>query len=250
LKFRYALATAVIALASLLSSVGNSAIAEEISMAFGSFNPPYALPDTGDGIEVDIIREALAIGGYKLNPSFVPARRLVHTFEQGTIDGVSKDMGDDMTDKGALYGDVSVRYEDVIFSLKEKNLNIVKPEDLKPLRIVAFQNAAKHYPKWLGPLVGTEDYTEVADQSQQVKMLHRGRADVIVADRYIIQHFSNQLAEESGAVFKPVSITNFAEPWGYRPAFRNEELRDSFNDGLKKLIDSGRYQKIIDSYVN
>ena len=250
MKIKNVFVTAAMALATLLSVIGNSAMARDVSMAFGSFNPPYALPDTGDGIEVEIIREALAMSGYKMKPSFVPAKRLVHMFEQGTIDAVSKDMGDDMTDKGALYGDVSVRYEDVIFTLKESNLNIEKPEDLKSLRIVAFQHAAKHYPDWLGPLVGTDDYTEVADQSQQVKMLHRGRADVIVADRYIIQYYSNQIARENGTELKPVGITNFAEPWGYRPAFRDEALRDSFNDGLKKLIDSGHYQKIIDSYVN
>ena len=57
-------------------------------------------------------------------------------------------------------------------------------------------------------------------------------------------------AEEGKIDIKPVTTTNFADPWGYRPAFRTAELRDKFNAGLKTLIDSGRYQEIVDSYVN
>ncbi|MFL4470695.1 substrate-binding periplasmic protein [Tateyamaria armeniaca] len=224
--------------------------AEVLTMTFGASIPPYAFPDTGRGIEVDIIREALAQSGIELDPVFVPARRIAFEFIQGKVDAASKDQGEDLTAHGGIYGDVSVQFQDVIFTLEERGFALAQPGDLEGLRVVAFQNASKHYSDWLSPLEGSANYTETADQSLQVKMLHRGRADAIVADLNIVQYLTKLVAEEGKIDIKPVTTTNFADPWGYRPAFRTEELRDKFNAGLKTLIDSGRYQEIVDSYVN
>lgn len=224
--------------------------AEALTMTFGASIPPYAFPDTGRGIEVDIIREALAVSGVELDPVFVPARRIAFEFIQGKVDAASKDQGEDLTEHGGIYGDVSVQFQDVIFTLAERDLKLVEPSDLSDLRVVAFQNASKHYSDWLSPLQDSTNYTETADQSLQVKMLHRGRADAIVADLNIVQYLTKLVAQEGKIDIKPVATTNFAEPWGYRPAFRTEELRDKFNAGLKTLIDTGRYQEIVDSYVN
>ncbi|MEO0380281.1 MAG: transporter substrate-binding domain-containing protein, partial [Pseudomonadota bacterium] len=224
--------------------------AEALTMTFGASIPPYAFPDTGRGIEVDIIREALAVSGVELEPVFVPARRIAFEFIQGKVDAASKDQGEDLTTHGGIYGDVSVQFQDVIFTLEERALTLTDPSDLSDLRVVAFQNASKHYSDWLSPLQDSANYTETADQSLQVKMLHRGRADAIVADLNIVQYLTKLVAEEGKIDIKPVTTTNFADPWGYRPAFRTAELRDKFNAGLKTLIDSGRYQEIVDSYVN
>ncbi len=230
--------------------MASHAQAEPVTMTFGASTPPYAFPDTGRGIEVDIIREALAQSGYELEPVFVPARRIAFEFIQGKVDAASKDQGEDLTQHGGIYGDVSVKFQDVIFTLTDSDISVAKPEDLAPLRVVAFQNASKHYSEWLSPLVGSANYTETADQSLQVKMLHRGRADAIVADRNIVQYLTKLVAEEGKIGIKPVTINDFADPWGYRPIFKSEQLRDEFNAGLKKLIDSGRYQEIVESYVN
>ena len=241
-----ALIAGLFALASWAQEVG----AEALTMTFGASIPPYAFPDTGRGIEVDIIREALAVSGIELEPVFVPARRIAFEFIQGKVDAASKDQGEDLTAYGGIYGDVSVQFQDVIFTLEERDRVISEPADLQGLRVVAFQNAAKHYSDWLSSLEGSANYTETADQSLQVKMLHRGRADAIVADLNIVQYLTKLVAEEGKIEIKPVKTTNFADPWGYRPAFRTEELRDKFNAGLKTLIDSGRYQEIVDRYVN
>ena len=224
--------------------------AEAITMTFGASTPPYAFPETGRGIEVDIIREALALHGHQLEPVFVPARRIAFEFIQGKVDAASKDQGEDLTKHGGLYGNVSVKFQDVIFTLKDRELDISQPTDLQDLRVVAFQNASKHYGEWLSPLTENENYTETADQSLQVKMLHRGRADAIVADRNIIQYLTKLVAEEGKITIQDVQISDFADPWGYSPIFKSDELRDQFNAGLQTLIASGRYQEIIDSYVN
>lgn len=94
------------------------------------------------------------------------------------------------------------------------------------------------------------NYSETADQSLQVKMLHRGRTDVIIADQTIIGYLTKKLVADTGMEVKPTRIKKFAQPWGYKPLFGSEELRDQFNDGLKQIIESGKHQAIIDKYIN
>lgn len=224
--------------------------ADEIKMTFSVSAPPYSFDETGTGIEIDIIREALAVHGHTLTPIFVPAKRILFDFKLGEVDAASKDQAQELGDYKGYFGDTYVQLHDVMFSLEEKNIDIKEPSDLKGLRVVAFQTASDHYKNWLGGLKEDPNYSETVDQSLQVKMLHRGRADVIVADRNIIAYLT-KLEEEQGAIpLKPTKITDFSEPWGYRPIFRSEKLRDEFNDGLREVISSGRRQEIIENYLN
>ena len=87
-----ALTAGLLAIASWTQDV----TAEVLTMTFGASTPPYAFPDTGRGIEVDIIREALALSGIELEPVFVPARRIAFEFIQGKVDAASKDQGEDL----------------------------------------------------------------------------------------------------------------------------------------------------------
>jgi len=222
----------------------------EVKMTFSGSTPPYTFPDTKGGIEVEIIREALAVHGHTLTPIFVPAKRILFDFQLGKVDAASKDHAQKV-DEGVevFYGDVYVQFHDVIFSIEDRDLEISSPEDLKPLRIVAFQTAPDHYPEWLGDVKDSVNYSETADQTLQVKMLHRGRTDVIVADQTIISYLTKKVGDETGMEIKPTKITNFADPWGYKPLFRSEKLRDEFNDGLAQIIASGKRQEIIDKYI-
>lgn len=237
-------------LAASFGSIGQMAQADEIKMTFSGTTPPYTFPETKGGIEVDIIREALAIHGHTLTPIFVPAKRILFDFKLGKVDAASKDHAQDVGDLEIFYGDVYVQFHDVIFSIADRDLVISKPKDLEDLRIVAFQTAPDHYPDWLDGVKDSVNYSETADQTLQVKMLHRGRTDVIIADQTIISYLTKKVSTETGMEIKPTKITNFADPWGYKPLFRSAELRDQFNDGLAQIIASGEHQAIIDRYLN
>jgi len=222
--------------------------AEEIRMSFGSTIPPYSFSESDNGIEVDIIREALASQGHELTTVFVPPRRIAFEFTNGRVDAASKDQGVDLS-KAGFYGEAAVEYFDVVHVLAESDLVLNEPDDLSGLRIAAFENAAIHYPDWLARVSEEEGYQELPDPRLQVKMLHAGRVDVMVADLYIVQHLTNELAAEGELEIKPTVIKKIAEPWGYRPIFRSEAIRDAFNDGLAQITSSGRYQEVIDSYL-
>ena len=54
----------------------------DIRMAFGVSLPPYVIAKSNVGIEVDIIREALAYKGHNLIPVYVPLARVPNHFER------------------------------------------------------------------------------------------------------------------------------------------------------------------------
>lgn len=233
-----------------LLTVCGSALADDITMTFGDSTPPYAFADTQRGLEVDIVREALAFRGHTLKPVFVPAARVPHQFKQGLVDAASKDASGQLQAIGALYGDATVEYHDVLISLASRELDIAQPSDLDGLSVITFQNAWKVYPDWLQTVKENEFYEETPDQSVQVRALVSGRADVSVADRYIFKYLANEIAAQTNQALPALRYTSFAPPLVVRPVFRTEQMRDDFNAGLQQLKSSGRYEKIIEEYLD
>jgi len=224
--------------------------AVEVSMAFGEKIPPFCFPQTNSGIELEVIGEALAYKGHTLKPHYFPFARVPVAFIAGLVDASMTDLGHDMTKAGGYYGDPAVIYDNVFITLKSRHLHIEKPADLKGLTVISFQGAVNRYPEWLGPLKQAGGYFEENDQSLQVKTLMRGHYDVVLSDRNIFKYFSLTLSKE-GFPIQEIEEHAFTKvnPMDYRPIFRSKEVRDDFNEGLKHLKQSGRYQQIYDTYL-
>jgi len=222
--------------------------AETVKMTFGS-NPPYIIGDSGKGIEIDIIREALALKGHKLEAVFVPVLRVEHELKIGKVDAASHGFNLDAEKLKLHPAEKTVTLSDYLFTDAKKNLNPKTPEDLESLRIIAFPNASKIYPKWLENAQKSGRYFEVSDQTQQLKMLYKGRADVVLADENIIKYLANQLSESSGEpkpeLVKSAKLGDFSS----FPVFKDAAIRDDYNEGLAELRASNRYQEIFDSYT-
>lgn len=221
----------------------------EITMTFGDSTPPYAFSESGSGLEVDIVREALAFRGHILVPSFVPAARVERQFKLGLVDAASKDPGMTLEGPDAFYADVSVEYYDVLISLAERDLRLDTPEDLDGLLVLAFQNAWKFFPGWLARVRDEGRYSETSDQSEQVRALASGLVDVVVADRSIFNYHARQWAEGSGEILPAMTMSTFQPPLRVRPVFRDASIRDDFNAGLAYLKQTGRYDELVDMYL-
>lgn len=226
------------------------AYSDEVKMAFGLSLPPYVISEKDTGIEMDIIREALKFRGHTLRAVYVSLGQVPAYFTQGKVNAAQRDGGKDLSSMGGHYADVSIAYHDVMITLKKRGIRISKPDDLKGLRAIAFQGAAHHYPKWLEPVKKAGNYEEVGEQIRQVIMLHKGRADVVVADKNIMRYFTLDVLRKGIVRILPMDIHNFTEPFSYRPVFKDPEITDDFNAGLKNLHKTGRYKKIFDSYLN
>lgn len=237
--------------ATFATVVGTSAVlAEDVRMTFGISLPPFVLADQDAGIEVDIAREALAFSGHTLVPVYVPPRRIAHELLNGYVDAAAKDQGIPIEDDGYHYADKAFFLHAAFFVLEDSEIDIQTPSDLDGLQVLAFQNASNHWPEWLQPVVQDGRYAEVVDQELQVKMLQRGRVDVIIADRAIFGYHFKQVREASDVPLKSAKLIEFIEKSeGYAPIFRSAEIRDDFNAGLRHLIDTGRYDEILAAYT-
>jgi len=235
-----------------LALCARAAQAAEVSMAFGEKIPPFCFPDTDSGIELDVMREALAFRGHVLKPHYYSFARIPIAFKAGEVDAAMTDLGEDMAAWGAYYGNPAVTYDNVFITLKERHLAISRPEDLKGLTVISFAGAAKRYPEWLDAVRKAGHYFEQNDQALQVLTLDRGRYDVVLSDRNIFKYFTLQLKLNKSFKPRPVEEHPFVKlnPMDYRPVFRDSAIRDDFNAGLKNLKDSGRFQAIYAKYLS
>ena len=224
--------------------------AKEVQTVFSYSTPPYVFED-GSGIVVSIVEEALAYKGHTVKQVFVNMGRGFEMFKYGYVDATSiikKTSGLD-----AFYSDYFMQYHNAAFALKSKNYSIKKIAELKNYNFIGFQNAKKYLGEEFEQSANDagERYSEVADQRQQVYKLLRGRTDVVVMDRHIFTYYKNQLLFE-GAVDKDMEVELFElfEPTKYRTAFKDEKIRDDFNEGIQRVRDSGRYDTIYKQYSN
>jgi len=225
--------------------------AEEVFMAFGLEIPPYIFQKHNRGIEIDIISAALAYKGHTLKPLYFPLGRVPFAFKKNLVDAAMGDMGVNLETSGGLYANPAVIYNNVFFTLKSKNISILKPSDLDTLRVVSFQGAEKRYPKWLKKVKEENRFYGISDQLTQVKLLHFERYDVVLSDRHIFKYFVKQLMLMNVLEMNDVDEHKFTSvnPEDYRPIFRDKKVRDDFNLGLKKIKESGKFQKIYDNYL-
>lgn len=236
----------------LLGLTASSAAPASISMAFGDNLPPYIIAGSDAGIEVEVVREALAYRGHVLQAHYLPMARVPHTFITGQVDSIMMDVGQDMTAHGGYYATPPVLYDNVFYTLKRRGLTIRKPKDLMGHTIMSFVGAARRYPEWLGALSHSSAYVERNNQAAQPMLLALGRYDIVLCDRAIFQYYMLQSKKADPSFIMPeVDVHAFARavPANYRPVFRDAAIRDDFNAGLAQLRKSGRYKAIRDKYL-
>jgi len=236
-------------MASLLPYVVN---AKEVLMAFSMDIPPYIFQKHNKGIEIDIIAAALAYKGHTLKPLYFPLGRVPIAFSNNLVNAAMGDMGVDLSSQGGFYADPAVIYDNVFITLKSKNILIKTPEDLNELEVVSFQSAHKRYPKWLTKVQQEGRFYGITDQMTQVKLLHYGRYDVVLSDRYIFRYFVKEMSLMNVLEVEDVDEHSFtsSSPDDYRPVFRDKGIRDDFNLGLTHIKESGEFYKIYEKYMS
>lgn len=226
-----------------------SLYAKDIQVLFAPSTPPYVFKD-GSGIVLSIVKEALAHKNHTVKPVFLEIGRGVEMFKNGYVDATS--IIQKSTGLKAFYSDYFMQYHNAAFVLKtSKNIKINSISDLENYHLSAFQNAHIYLGKEFGDTVkGMGDkYSEIADQKQQVYMFLKGRTEIAVMDRHIFKFYKNMLIDEN-KVEKGLEseLIELFPPTKYRTAFKDEKLRDDFNEGLEHLKQTGRYSKIYESY--
>lgn len=227
------------------------AFGAEVTMAFGEKIPPYCFPETNSGIELEVIGEALAYQGHTLKPKYYPFARVMLVYKTGAVDASMTDLGQNLETEGGFYGDPAVFYDNIFITLKERGIVIGKPEDLKGLTVISFVGAINRYPAWLESVKKEGHYFEQNNQELQVLTLIKGHYDVVLSDRNIFKYFTLKLQREKKLTPKLIQEHPFVKVnmMDYRPIFRSKQVRDDFNQGLKYLKNTGRFQAIYNKYL-
>ena len=227
-------------------SSGVRAEKKELTMAIGMAIAPYNIPETNSGIELDIVREALGMKGYAIIPKYVPfARRNLELLEK-RVDGVLTIN----TNSGveAYYSDEHLVCENVAVSLKKKGFKFEKAQDLKGKSVVAFQEATIYLGEDFAAMAKENPkYRELAKQQLQINLLYGDRVDAIVLDRNIFLYLKERNRKVDTT--QPVDMAFIFKPTPFRVAFSSKKVRDDFNEGLRKLRESGRYDEIVEGYL-
>lgn len=223
----------------------------EIDMAVGRSLPPYVIvAETWSGLEYDIVKEALAIEGHGMKPRLMAFARVHKELESGLADAAMT-MRPDGGAKGMHFSDVHVTYRNYAISLARRDLAVASVADLADKAVIAFQNAQIYLgPDYKAAVANNPRYREEAKQAVQPTLLFLDRIDVVVADRNIFAWFADDAEVKTKVdTSQPVRFHPIFPPTDYHVAFRDPALRDSFNRGLRKLRDSGAYDRIVARYA-
>ncbi|WP_167730210.1 transporter substrate-binding domain-containing protein [Terasakiella sp. SH-1] len=232
----------------LLCSFTSSLYAQTLSIGVGLSKPPYVIQDLNAGMEYEVIQRSLEIAGYKMQPKYMPLKRITYALNGGALDG-GMHMRSHMKVDGFFSAEV-MTYRNYGVTLKSSALKITDIGDLRHHSVVAFQNAHKVLGKAFHSAVkANKQYSELANQELQVRLLAAGRKQVVVSDFRIFLHFKKKVEAELGRKIE-VQFHELFPPSSYRVAFRRKDIRDRFDQALASLRQSGEYEKILAKYIS
>lgn len=225
---------------------------ETIRVAFGDALAPWVMPETHDGIVLDILTEALEPAGYEIVPIYYPYLRRITEYKNGFVD-VACDMNENTIKDQNLEGFLSndaYAYENFAFTLKEKGYQFKHLNELGNLSLLSWQGAISQLGGEYAEMAKNNPfYFETDRQESQIQMLFLKRVDVVQLDKQIFNFFRSKVGQK-GVIDTTLEVDSFAlfgkSPNGF--LFRDEKIRDEFNRQLKRLKDSGRYEAILNRY--
>jgi len=233
-------------LAASLSALDACATEPELTVAIQPDIPPYVMENAGRGLEVEIVRRALA--GYTLHFIQMPYGELQTAVpkKRAKVAVAVQHFSDD----GVFYSNDFMTFENYAITRKPARLTIDRVAELANHKVLAWQDAYLE----LGPAferlfspgsAQRKNYVEYGDQREQVRVFWAAPADVIVIDRSIFRYYSVKAGHSMSEVafhslFPPVT--------SFKIGFEEPAVRDAFNRGLAKLCKTGEYAKLLEQY--
>ncbi len=214
----------------------------QLRVAISPDIPPYVTRNATGGLEVELLRRSL--DGYSLQFVQMPYKQLQSAVAENRAD-VS--VGVRSADDGVFYSDDYLTFINVAVTKKSAKINLGSIADLKNHRVLTWQNAylelGPQFKKLFSPQSPQrKNYQEIANQQKQVETFWAAKDDVIVIDRNIFRHFS----QESGHSMSDVTLHFLFPPTTeFKVAFKSQAVRDKFNQSLQQLCRSGEYAKLL-----
>lgn len=231
--------------------------AQEVRVGIGFAIPPYVIKESNSGVEVDVIREAFRRQGHEAVFVYLPNLRLPLAFSQGEVDCIATNAAYDLAaDSGRkVYPSATtVVFQNYAVTLQRQALSVQSVASMVNMRVLAFNNASKYLgPEFRAMSVANSRYSELADQSLQVRMLYSGRVDVVVSDKRIFLWWRQKLLESATSLpvdLKQPVFFNAVFPSAPRHvAFSDPALSEAFDKALSSIKIDGTYDAIVGKYI-
>jgi len=230
-----------------------SVFCEQIKLSVGLTVSPYVIkaqnPDQKmSGFEVDIVREALGLKGYEVKFILQPLKRTKLSFNEKKVAGVLTIKENYPQVEGTFLSDDYITYHNFAVTLARENRIINSINDLAGKKIIAFQQAQFALGKQFQTMANQNpNYKEMASQERQIGMFFYKRTEVIITDDRIFKYYKIRL--KNIPTEQAVTFHDLFEESSFKIAFWKQNIRDAFNQGLKNIRSSGRYNNIIKSYI-
>lgn len=217
--------------------------------------PPWVFANEDQGIELDILKESLKGSDYSIEPVYLPFNRAFYMYDQGQLDGIINARIGSV--ESGYYSEPAVTFQNIAISRAEKDFPESFPmEFFSGRHVVAFQRASQFLSDAFGDAVrDNPDYQEAANQELQLNLLFYRDVDFIIMEKQIFRHFIARMQTETSdgeILYGPPSDVRLHPVFPmthYRFVFRDPDVRDAFDEGLRALKASGRYDRIIESYL-
>ena len=230
--------------------------AQKLDIAFGMNRAPFVFNYQGEwqGIEVDILREALAFSGHEIASSIhVSNKRLVMAVPKMGLDAAVKVKS---AQDGSFYSDVYLEHKNLVICRKDQQLSIKTLVDINKYSLAAWQNATQHLGEKFAFIVSPSQlhknggvYQEYASQKIQNVVFWHNRADLLIIDKHIFLWHKKQLAGEYQTNVELNYHDILPNKGKFKVSFKSSKIRDDFNRGLQNLHTTGKYQAIYDKYI-
>lgn len=241
--------------ATILFLMNFSVYAQTLKVAFGNVRPPYIIEEKGllTGIELDVVKEALLLSGYKIEHVQLPTKRLGLAIPKMGFDIA---VGVDAQDPKFFYSDEYIEFKNYAVAKSRRNVKLTNIEHLKNYTVgawpLAWQQCGPKYKALFSPNkegAFPEGYYEPVTAEGQNRMFWMDRIDVSVQNKITFIYYKNFLKQSLNTAADVVYYDIFPDKVKYFVAFKSEKMRDEFNDGLAKLRRNKRYNRIFDSYI-
>ncbi len=201
------------------------------------------------GFASHIVTEAFALVGVEVEYSFFPWKRSFKLAKEGTWDGSVVWRDSDERREHFLYSDAVVPSKFVFFHLKGSDFDWNSYEDLRGTRIGGTAEYAYGDEFDAAEKAGIIKTNRAPSDEIGLKKLLKGRTEAFPGEVMVTYaQIRDTFSQEDAALFthhpKAINEDPMYLLLGKKVA-GNEAMRDLFNEGLKRLKESGRYDQII-----
>ena len=228
----------------LLTGIG--AQAQEITLANGEWAPYMSKNLKQAGYMSHIVTEAFAEEGITVKYVFLPWKRGYEDAKDGKFAGSLIWGYNDDRAKDFLYTDPVAELGTSLFHQKGKNIDWSKPEDLAKYKIggvVGYAYGIEELEKQ-----GVVKVDRIGKDVGNYKKLAAGRLDIVLEDTEVGHSTLAKLGMTDKITAHPKTLKNRKYSVIISKKTPNgQALVDAFNNGLKKLIADGRYQKYLEA---